>query len=110
MIKRSLNTFMNAFTGADFTMYPFSTQNQQDFANLLSVYLDATLHPRLDRMDFLQEGHRLEVEGGELKRTGIVFNEMHGALADASSLFREQIGAVLYPTSTYGKNSGGDPK
>ena len=110
MIKRSLNTFMNAFTGADFTMYPFSTQNQKDFSNLMSVYLDATLNPKLDRMDFLQEGHRLEWDGKQLTRTGIVFNEMHGALADSSSLFREQIGAALYPTTTYGKNSGGDPK
>lgn len=79
---------------------------------MLSVYLDATFHPNLDRLDFLQEGHRLEVDEktGKLTRTGIVFNEMHGALSDASSLFREQLGAALYPDTTYGHNSGGDPK
>ncbi len=62
-------------------------------------------------MDFLQEGHRLEIDEktGKLTRTGIVFNEMHGALSDASSLFREQLGAALYPDTTYGHNSGGDP-
>jgi Zn-dependent M16 (insulinase) family peptidase len=134
MIKRSLNTFMNAMTGADFTIYPFSSQaitclsfacffcvcvffvltalqNAQDFSNLLSVYLDATFHPKLDRMDFLQEGHRLEFDEktGKLTRTGVVFNEMHGALSDASSLFREQLAASLYPDTTYGHNSGGDP-
>lgn len=111
MLKRSLNTFMNAFTGADWTMYPFSTQNAADFRNLLSVYLDATFRPNLERLDFLQEGHRLEFDDkGKLTRTGVVFNEMHGALSDASSLFREQISARLYPDTTYGQNSGGDPE
>lgn len=110
MIKRSLNTFMNAFTGADFTMYPFSSQNEKDFSNLMSVYLDATFRPKLERLDFLQEGHRFEIQKDKLQVTGVVFNEMHGALADASSLFREQLGTALYPTTTYGYNSGGDPK
>ena len=111
MIKRSLNTFMNAFTGADYTMYPFSSQNPTDFRNLLSVYLDAAFHPNLNRLDFLQEGHRLEFDSktGKLVRTGVVFNEMHGALADSSSLFREQMSAAIYPNTTYGQNSGGDP-
>ncbi len=112
MIKRSLNTFMNAFTGADYTMYPFSSQNSRDFSNLLSVYLDAAFFPKLERMDFLQEGHRLEYDKatGKLVRTGVVFNEMHGALSDSSSLFREQMSARLYPDTTYGVNSGGDPE
>jgi Zn-dependent M16 (insulinase) family peptidase len=112
MIKRSLNTFMNAFTGADYTMYPFSSQNAKDYANLLSIYLDASFFPILDRLDFLQEGHRLEFDAatGQLVRTGVVFNEMHGALSDSSSLFREQMNARLYPDTTYGVNSGGDPE
>ncbi len=109
---------MNAFTGGDYTMYPFSTQNQSDYANLLAVYLDASFFPRLERLDFLQEGHRLEFEvtpppdaaTTPLTRTGVVFNEMHGALADSTAVFREQLSAALYPTTTYGHNSGGDPK
>ena len=62
MIKRSLNTFMNAFTSSDWTMYPFSTQNQKDFYNLMEVYLDAAFYPLLDELSFRQEGHRLEIE------------------------------------------------
>ncbi len=62
MIKRSLNTYMNAWTGADYTAYPFASQNEKDFANLLSVYLDATFFPNLEKVDFMQEGHRLEFE------------------------------------------------
>src|SRR5689334_3909802 len=57
MIKRSLNTYMNAWTAPDYTSYPFSTQNEKDFTNLLSVYLDATFFPNLEKFDFLQEGH-----------------------------------------------------
>ena len=60
MIRRSLNTFMNAFTSSDWTAYPFASQNRKDFFNLLDVYLDAVFFSRLDEMDFLQEGHRVE--------------------------------------------------
>ena len=62
MLKRSLSTFMNAFTASDWTMYPFSTQNKKDFYNLMEVYLDAAFFPKLDRLSFKQEGHRLEIE------------------------------------------------
>lgn len=62
MLRRSLQTFMNAFTSSDWTAYPFATENQQDFDNLLQIYLDAVFFPRLDRLDFLQEGHRLEFD------------------------------------------------
>lgn len=62
MLRRSINTYMNAWTAADYTMYPFSTQHPQDFANLLAVYLDAVFFPNLNRLDFMQEGHRLEFE------------------------------------------------
>ena len=62
MIRRSLNTFMNAFTSSDWTAYPFASKNKKDFNNLLEVYLDAVFFSRLDEMDFLQEGHRVEFE------------------------------------------------
>jgi len=66
MLKRSLSTFMNAFTASDWTMYPFSTQNQKDFYNLMDVYLDAAFFPNLDQLSFKQEGHRLEIDESQL--------------------------------------------
>ena len=79
MIRRSLNTFMNAFTSSDWTAYPFASQNKRDFYNLLDVYLDAVFFTRLDPLDFAQEGHRLEFEDGQdpstpLQYKGVVFN------------------------------------
>ncbi|MEO2176744.1 MAG: insulinase family protein, partial [bacterium] len=87
MIRRSLNTFMNAFTTSDYTAYPFASQNEQDFHNLLDIYLDAVFFSRLDPLDFAQEGHRVEFEvpddpTSDLVYRGVVFNEMKG---DASS-------------------------
>ena len=74
MLKRSLSTFMNAMTAADYTMYPFSTPNEQDYFNLLGVYLDAAFFPRLERVDFLQEGHRFEFKDPEdPDTTGVAF-------------------------------------
>jgi len=82
MLRRSLNTFMNAFTSSDWTAYPFATQNPKDFDNLLSVYLDAVFFSRLDPLDFAQEGHRVELASDEadapLVYKGVVFNEMKG--------------------------------
>ena len=137
MLKRSLNTYMNAWTGSDFTMYPFSTQNEKDFSNLLSVYLDASFFPKLNKLDFLQEGHRLELsekreeqeEDGEesdsqeqensgkdvldgekrLTIKGVVYNEMKGAMSDLSSIFSHMLQSELYTTTTYHHNSGGEP-
>lgn len=111
MIKRSLNTFMNAFTASDWTMYPFATQNRQDFYNLLSVYLDAAFFPRLDELSFKQEGHRVEfnAEGG-LEFKGVVYNEMKGAMSSADEVLGRSMMQALYPTSTYSNNSGGDPR
>ena len=88
MTRRSLATFMNAFTSADWTMYPFSSRNKKDFKNLLDVYLDATFFPRLDEDSFKQEGIRFEFEdpadpNSGLRYKGVVFNEMKGALASA---------------------------
>ncbi len=110
MIKRSLNTFMNAFTSSDWTMYPFSTQNRKDFYNLMDVYLDAAFFPKIDELSFKQEGHRLDVEDdGSLAYKGVVYNEMKGAMSSASQVMGRYLLNALYPTSTYGWNSGGDP-
>lgn len=110
MIKRSLNTFMNAFTSADWTAYPFATQNRQDFDNLLSVYLDAVFFPSLHRLDFAQEGIRVELdEQGKPVYKGIVFNEMKGAMSSPNDQLYHTLAEHLYPTTTYHYNSGGDP-
>ncbi len=115
MSRRSLNTFMNALTGADFTCYPASSQVEKDFYNLLDVYLDAVFKPLLSQMSFLQEGHRLEFLNPEdpnspLLFKGIVFNEMKGAMATGEARLSEAIMHALFPNLTYGVNSGGEPK
>lgn len=114
MLRRSLSTFMNAMTAADYTCYPFATMNPTDYFNLLGVYLDAAFFPKLSREDFLQEGHRLEFAKpddptSELMLKGVVFNEMKGAMGSQSARFSRALGATLFPTSTYHHNSGGDP-
>jgi len=110
MIKRSLNSFMNAMTAGDWTLYPFASQNRKDYYNLLGIYLDAAFFPLLRERDFLQEGHRLEyAPSGELCRKGVVYNEMKGAMADPSSLLSRRLNRALYPGTTYGHNSGGEP-
>ena len=115
MIRRSLNTFMNAFTSSDWTAYPFASQNRKDFNNLLEVYLDAVFFSRLDEMDFAQEGHRVEfAETGnadsDLVYKGVVFNEMKGAMSSVPSTLWQTLCKYLYPTTTYHYNSGGDPE
>jgi len=115
MHRRSLNTFMNAFTGADFTCYPAATQVQKDFYNLLIVYLDSVFNPLLKEYSFLQEGWRLEFSepmnpSTPLEFKGIVYNEMKGALSSSTTRLIEEINKYLYPNLTYGFNSGGDPK
>lgn len=115
MTRRSLNTFMNALTGSDFTCYPASSQIEQDFYNLLQVYLDAVFHPILNPLSFMQEGHRLEFSIQEdpnspLIHKGIVFNEMKGALTSGSARLAEALNKALFPNLPYGYNSGGDPK
>ena len=113
MLKRSLSTFMNAFTASDWTMYPFSTQNKQDFFNLMAVYLDAVFFPILDPLNFKQEGHRLEIEEeknmSRLVYKGIVYNEMKGAMSSPDQVLSRSIYETLYPDTTYRFNSGGDP-
>ncbi|MDE2419749.1 MAG: insulinase family protein [Gammaproteobacteria bacterium] len=109
MIRRSLNTFMNAFTSADWTAYPFASQNEADFFNLLSVYLDAAFYANIDPLDFAQEGIRIELEDGKPVYKGIVFNEMKGAMSSPVDQLYHQLAHTLYPTTTYHYNSGGDP-
>ena len=114
MIRRSLNTFMNAFTSSDWTAYPFASQNKKDFNNLLSVYLDSVFFARLDPLDFAQEGHRLEFAdptdaSSELTFKGVVFNEMKGAMSSINSTLWQTMSKHLYPTTTYHYNSGGEP-
>ena len=111
MLRRSINTFMNAFTSSDWTAYPFATQNSKDFENLLKVYTDAAFFPNLDELDFFQEGHRLEFnENNELEIKGVVFNEMKGAMSAPSSQLWHGMTKHLFPETTYQFNSGGEPK
>ncbi|OTG65115.1 insulinase family protein [Acinetobacter silvestris] len=110
MIRRSLNTFMNAFTAADWTAYPFATQNKKDFQNLLEVYLDAAFAANLNPLDFAQEGIRIELEEGQPVYKGVVFNEMKGAMSSPSDQLYHQLAHHLFPKTTYHYNSGGDPK
>ena len=115
MIRRSLNTFMNAFTSSDWTAYPFASQNRKDFFNLMDVYLDAVFFSRLDRLDFAQEGHRVEFENTDdpnspLVFKGVVFNEMKGAMSSPVSTLWQALTEQLFPTTTYHYNSGGEPE
>lgn len=115
MTRRSLNTFMNAFTSSDWTAYPFASMNKKDFHNLLDVYLDAVFFARLDQLDFAQEGHRLEFSDmsnpdSALEFKGVVFNEMKGAMSSVNSQLWHTVTKYLFPTSTYHFNSGGEPE
>jgi len=115
MTRRSLNTFMNAFTAADWTAYPFASRNRKDFDNLLDVYLDAVFYPKLEELDFLQEGHRVEFAeadnpDSDLVFKGVVFNEMKGAMSSPTAALYQALTRELFPTVTYHHNSGGDPE
>ena len=114
MLRRSLNTFMNAFTASDYTAYPFASVNQKDFYNLLDVYLDAVFFARLDPLDFAQEGHRVEFSEADnsaspLVYKGVVLNEMKGDMSSSRAVLWETLNQQLFPTATYHHNSGGDP-
>ncbi len=114
MMRRSLNTFMNAFTSPDWTAYPFASKNKKDYHNLLSVYLDAVFFSRLDEMDFSQEGHRLEFADptnleSNLTFNGVVFNEMKGAMSSTTSVLWHTLNKYLFPNNTYRFNCGGEP-
>lgn len=114
MISRSMNTFMNAMTSSDWTLYPFATQNKKDFYNLMSVYQDAVFFPLLEKLAFNQEGHRLEFKNptdpnSPLQYKGVVFNEMKGAMSASVRDVYQQLMQHLFPKSTYRHNAGGAP-
>ena len=112
LAKGSLNTFLNAMTYADKTMYPVASCNEKDFHNLMDVYLDAVFFPKIyDKKEiFLQEGWRYLLKDDSLDITGVVYNEMKGALADPESQLSGVISKAVFGNTTYGFESGGDPK
>lgn len=112
LLKGSLQTFLNAFTYPDKTCYPVASQNLQDFYNLVDIYMDAALHPLLDRHTFDQEAWHYELEDAAQQPIykGVVFNEMKGVYASADSLLGEHSTRVLFPDITYGVDYGGDPR
>ena len=114
MLGRTLSTTMNALTTEDCTAYHFATRSLADYENLLSVYLDAAFFPRLDRLDFEQEGCRVEIEapGTEQEapaRRGVVLNEMRGLMNEPEEHVRQALNRALFPCTPYRFNSGGDP-
>ncbi len=113
LAKGSLNTFLNALTYADKTMYPIASCNEEDFHNLMDVYLDAVFYPNIyaKKEIFMQEGWRylINEETGALDVTGVVYNEMKGALSDPESLLQGAISRNLFGKTTYGFESGGEP-
>ena len=113
LVKGSLNTFLNAFTYPDKTVYPVSSCNDVDFKNLMDVYLDAVFHPNLysRREIFQQEGWHYETdERGDIILNGVVYNEMKGASSSPDSNVFDEILTALYPDNAYGFSSGGDPE
>lgn len=113
MMKGSLNTYMNAQTGPDTTMYPASSRNYRDFKNLLSVYLDAVFYPNFLKQQniFKEEGWRYELnpKDNSISYNGVVYNEMKGDMSSPDSLLNQKISQTLFPDTCYRWNSGGDP-
>lgn len=113
LAKGSLNTFLNAMTYPDKTVYPVASCNDKDFANLMDVYLDAVFHPNIYRESkiFAQEGWHYECEhpGDPITINGVVYNEMKGAYSSADDLLDREILNSLYPDTAYGVDSGGRP-
>lgn len=111
LLKGSLQTFLNAFTYPDKTCYPVASQNLQDFYNLIDVYLDAVFYPLLSRSTYEQEGWHYELEAPDkpLIFKGVVFNEMKGVYSSPDSVLVEYAQRSLFPDTTYGLDSGGDP-
>ncbi len=113
LVKGSLNTFLNAMTYPDKTLYPIASCNDADFQNLMDVYLDAVFYPNIYKTDkiFKQEGwhYEMEDENSDLTINGVVYNEMKGAFSSADDVLTREIMNSLYPDITYGIESGGDP-
>lgn len=120
LIKSSMQTFLNAMTYPDKTIYPVASTNEQDLLNLMDVYMDAVLNPMIYTKPtiFQQEGWHYELDvpegaslcGGELRYNGVVFNEMKGALSDPMSVLDDAMNAALFPNTPYAFESGGDPR
>ena len=113
LVKGSLNTFLNAMTYPDKTVYPVASCNEKDFQNLMDVYMDAVLHPNIYKHEeiFRQEGwnYHLEEADGELSYNGVVYNEMKGAFSSPDGVLDRMILNSLFPDTTYANESGGDP-
>ena len=113
LVKGSMNTFLNAMTYPDKTMYPVASCNDKDFANLMHVYMDAVFYPNIYQNDktFRQEGwsYKLDNPDGELTISGVVYNEMKGAFSSADDVLERETFNTLFPDTPYGVESGGDP-
>lgn len=111
LLKSSVQTFLNAFTYPDKTVYPVCSRNDRDFLNLIDVYLDAVLHPMIYHKPeiFRQEGWRYEGEGDSLRYQGVVFNEMKGSFASPQTVMYNELQRALFPDNCYRHVSGGDP-
>ena len=114
LVKGSLNTFLNAMTYSDKTVYPVASCNDKDFQNLCHVYMDAVFYPNIYKEEkiFKQEGwhYEMEDENDELKINGVVYNEMKGAFSSPDDVHDREVLNSLYPDTAYGVESGGDPK
>ena len=114
LAKGSLNTFLNAMTYPEKTLYPVASYNERDFKNLMEVYLDAVFHPNITKYKeiFMQEGwhYELESENAPLTINGVVYNEMKGAYSSPDEVLETAIMEALFPDNTYSKNSGGNPE
>ncbi len=114
LVKGSLNTFLNAMTYSDKTVYPVASTNEKDFQNLMDVYLDAVFHPNIYKNEkiFMQEGwhYELEKEEGPLTINGVVYNEMKGVFSSPESILDRYVRKVLFPDTPYCSESGGDPE
>lgn len=112
LLKSSMNTFLNAMTFPDKTMYPVSSRSEQDFLNLTSVYLDAVFAPKIltNPNIFRQEGWHYEEDGDKLLYNGVVFNEMKGATSSVDDVVERNMQQLLFQDNSYGYNSGGDPE
>ena len=114
LVKGSLNTFLNAITYPEKTIYPVASCNDTDFQNLMSVYMDAVFHPNIYKHQeiFKQEGwhYELESEDAPITINGVVYNEMKGAFSSADDVLQREILNSLFPDNTYSNESGGDPE
>lgn len=113
LLKSSLQTFLNAMTFPDKTVYPVASRNDADFRNLMDLYLDAVFYPRVkkDPRIFRQEGWHYDIHKKEdpIRYSGVVYNEMKGATSSIDDQVAEQISQALFPGTIYAENSGGDP-